>query len=90
MSAGIGARFFFSDADLSPFAGGGLQVAYYHLTRSDSSGSGAGAFAEIGVAGLRSNKVGVYATVRGALPFFTIVDSKYVVPVTLNLGLTFL
>ena len=90
VSAGIGARFFFSDAEFSPFAGGGLQVAYYNLSKSDSGGSGAAAYAELGLAGLRSNKVGVYATVRGAAPFFMIADDKYVVPLTLNLGLTFL
>lgn len=90
VSVGIGARLFFSDAEFSPFAGGGLQVVYYNLSKSDSGGSGAGAYGELGLAGLRSNKVGVHASIRAAAPFFLIADTKYVVPLTLNLGLTFL
>lgn len=89
VSAGLGARFFLSDSDFSPFLGGGLQVVYYQLGPGAGS-SGAGAYTEIGVAGLRSSKVGIHDSLRGALPFFTIKGDAYVVPVTLNLGLTFL
>lgn len=91
LSLGIGGHWFFSDADFAPFVGGGLQVAAYGLTKNGSSGSGLGTFGEIGLAGFRSSKVGVFTTARAAFPLFDVDPGKgYVVPLTLNLGLTFL
>jgi hypothetical protein len=91
LSLGIGGQVFFGDTDLAPFVGAGMQVAKYELTSSWSSGSGLAAFGELGLAGFRSSKVGVFTSLRAALPLFEAAPHKgYVVPVSLNLGLSFM
>ena len=68
-----------------------MQVAGYGLTKNNSSTSGLGTFAEVGLAGFRTSKVGVFTTARAAFPLFDVSPKEgYVVPLTLNLGLTFL
>ena len=83
---GIGSHFYFSQSDFSPLIGGGFEVSSYSIR---SSGSGIGAFGEIGVAGFRTNKVGLMATARVAAPFYDI-GSSYTLPVTMNLSMSFL
>jgi hypothetical protein len=91
VSLGIGGQLFLADTDLAPFVGAGMQLATYQLTSSPSSGSGLAAFGELGLAGFRSSKVGVFTSLRGAFPLFEVAPTKgYVVPVSLNLGLSFM
>ena len=91
LSLGMGGHWFFSDSDFAPFIGGGLQVVGYGLSKNREAASGLGTFAEVGVAGFRSSKVGVFTAARAAFPLFSIAPGQgYVVPLSVNLGLTFL
>jgi hypothetical protein len=90
-SVGFGTSIFFSDADVSPFAGGGLQLAYYRLSQESSGASGLAPFVEAGVAAARSSRVGFSASLRAAVPLFEIGRKDgYALPLSLSLGLTFL
>ncbi len=89
-SLGIGGHAYLNEEDLSPFAGGGFQVVSYSIAGESTQASGIGTFAEIGIAGFRTNKVGVAASVRAAFPLFEFNNSRgYVVPLTLNVGISF-
>jgi hypothetical protein len=99
---GTGARYYTSDDDTAAFVGGGVSFAYYQANRSldiNYSGSGFALYGEVGVAFLRSSGVGVLASLRSDLPLFTLdqdqynddgtlsTTSRYVVPISLTLGL---
>lgn len=100
----VGGRYYLSDGDFAPFVGGGLGFAYLQLNgvktetfngytyRDDLSGSGFGAFAELGIDIARTNRVGFTTSLRADAPFFTVKsgdDSRYIVPLSLNAGLSF-
>ncbi len=59
---------------------------------SDQSGSGVGAFGEFGLDIGRTDRVGFTLSLRADAPFFTLKgdgDDRYVLPVSLNAGLSF-
>jgi hypothetical protein len=105
-SAGLGARYFLGDTDVAPFAGAGFMLAYFQQNEPAGpaySGSGLGAYAEIGVALWRTNHVGALFSVRADVPTFSLESSSasygaasaaatssiYLVPVSANVGLSF-
>lgn len=94
-SLDIGARYYLSTSDVAPFVGGGLELAYFDLSRkseSDLDGSGFGAFGQLGMEFLRSHHAALSASVRVDAPFFELQGaskSKYVAPLSLNVGVVF-
>ena len=109
-SLGLGARYFLGDGETAPFVGGGLMFAYLEANEgngNNSSGSGFGAYGEVGLAFMRSSHVGAVVNLRADVPVFTLspsaqyddvtgetttpsgASSVYVVPISLNVGLSF-
>jgi hypothetical protein len=106
-SLGAGARYFFTDEDIAPFAGGGVSFAYYQANRDGDqaySGSGLAAYGDVGLSFFRSSTVGAFVSLRADVPFFVLgqtgystdangfysqvtTSSRYVVPISLTLGL---
>lgn len=85
-SLDVGGRFYVTDGDIAPFAGGGFEVSYFKRNGSDDegdgkpaalSGSGAGAFASIGVEALRSHHVGLVVAGRIDMPFYSLEGERY-------------
>jgi hypothetical protein len=81
MALSVGARYYFSDQNITPLVGGGLalstieehkQNAYYSLR-----GGGTSAFAEVGAEFFRLHKTHLIATVRVDAPFYTLTSSTY-------------
>lgn len=81
MAFSVGARYYFSDQNITPLVGGGLalsrieehkQSAYYSL-----EGSGTSAFAEVGAEFFRLHKTHLIATLRVDAPFYTLSSSNY-------------
>lgn len=98
MSAGF--RYYFSDADIAAFAGGGLTLADLRSSQAgaaDYDGSGFGACAEIGAVLLRSSHVGSVVSLRADVPMFALnqpaplggANVQYVAPISINVGLLF-
>lgn len=98
VSWGLGARYFFTDGDFSPYAGGGLALGLLDVQSANFYGDqfGVGAYLRVGVEVLRTHAVRLAFDLRADIPFFGIEEysfdssataSKYVVPVTL--GATF-
>jgi hypothetical protein len=119
-SAGVGARFYQSDADAAPFAGAGFSLAYFNANQPQQvsgasggfgtpggaagagnpfKGSGMATYLEVGYAFMRSSRVGAAVILRADMPIFALNQvnvipglagaSQYVVPASLNVGLTF-
>jgi len=102
-SADVGTRYYFTDDDVAPFAGGGLSFADFSVSQSGSenySGAGPAAYAEVGVGFLRSSFVGAIVSVRADVPMFSLNqnnfdfnggpetgNSRFVIPLSLNVGL---
>jgi hypothetical protein len=103
-SADVGARYYFTDDDIAPFAGGGLSFANFNVSQPDYgnySGSGPAAYGEVGVGFLRSSFVGAIVSLRADVPMFSLdqsnydfnddgletTASRYVIPLSLNVGL---
>ena len=78
-SLDVGGRYYFSDGDFAPFAGAGLGASYISIrdTSGGLSGSGVGAYAELGATMLRSGKVGFYASLRADVPFYSLQGTTY-------------
>ncbi len=98
VSWGLGARYFFTDGDFSPYAGGGLALGLLDVQSGDFYGDrfGVGAYLKVGLEILRTHAVRLAFDIRADLPFFALDEysfesgataSKYVVPV--SLGATF-
>jgi hypothetical protein len=102
-SADVGARYYGTDDDIAPFAGGGLSFATFSVSQSSASnysGAGPAAYGEVGIGFLRSSFVGAIVSLRADVPMFTLnqnnydfnggittTSSKFVIPVSLNVGL---
>jgi hypothetical protein len=102
-SADVGARYYGSDDDIAPFAGGGLSFATFSVSQSGGnnySGSGPAAYGEVGIGFLRSSFVGAIISLRADVPMFmlnqnnydynggfTTTNSRFVIPLSLNVGL---
>jgi len=100
---GGGARYFLSDGDTSTFLGAGASLAYFQANQTSApqfTGSGLAGYGEIGVAFLRSSKMGALVSLRADVPMFSLTQqsneegqgggaTQYIVPVSINLGLLF-
>jgi len=78
------------DGNVAPFLGTGLVLGYYDAIGRDRdrSGSGLATFVALGVDAMRNARIGARAFVRADVPFFAL-EGRYVVPVSLNVGLAF-
>ncbi len=76
----LGGRYFFSDADFSPYVGGGLEWMYLNLQVPSESfqgnNGGLGAFADAGVEILRTHHAHLAIGARLDLPFFSIQNTN--------------
>jgi hypothetical protein len=75
-SIGVGARYFLSDGDVSPYLGGGIAASWLTVEDDDrnyhAEGSGFGAFAEVGVELLRLHGSRLILGVRADAPFYQV------------------
>ncbi len=75
----VGGRYYFSEADFSPYVGGGLEWMYLNLQVPSESfqgnNGGLGAFADAGVEVLRTHHAHLSLGARLDLPFFSIQNS---------------
>lgn len=91
---GVGARYFLSDSDFSPYIGGGTGFSAYNATAMSNSwgGTGLNLYGEAGVEAFRTHRVSMIAGLRADAPLFALADGsdkKYAVPVSLNVGMVF-
>jgi hypothetical protein len=85
---GIGGQVYLGSGDVAPFVGAGLDFSYVSLVGKDDTGSGLGAYGELGVEFMRTNRTGLLVAARADAPFYA-VRGTYVAPLSLNLGLVF-
>jgi hypothetical protein len=80
-SVGVGARYYLSDADVSPFVGVGPMLAYFkaneHDVLSGYQGVGFGAAAEAGASFYRSSHAGILVALRVDVPTFLLKTTNY-------------
>jgi hypothetical protein len=92
-SLDIGARYYMSTSDVSPYIGGGFTLSYFDLSRagaSDVSGSGIGAYGNLGVEFMRSHPMAFTLSARADVPFYALKgdgETRYVTPLSLNVGI---
>ncbi len=106
---GVGARYFITDGDVSPYVGGGTGFSAYNAKASDGSttsydgsysyarsyegsGSGMNVYGEAGIEAFRTHRVSMIAGLRADAPLFALSDGgdkRYVVPISLNVGMVF-
>jgi hypothetical protein len=77
----MGARYYLSDADFSPYLGGGFAWSYLSLTDNvhndfDGNRTGLGAYAEAGVEFLRTHHSHVAAGIRVDAPFYSLPNNR--------------
>jgi hypothetical protein len=75
VSASIGARYFTSNKEVSPYAGGGLAYSYFSVTLPggfDGASSGLGAYLDAGVEILRTHHAHLALGARLDAPFFAL------------------
>ena len=76
----VGGRYFFSDADIAPYVGGGLEWMYLNLSVPNESFSGnnggLGVFADGGIEILRTHHTHLAFGARLDLPFFSIQNNN--------------
>lgn len=91
----VGARWYLSNSDVSPFVGAGLGLTYVNLTQNSGQsldGSGFGGHVVAGVELMRTHHTAASVSVRLDTPFFEVEGGRktaYVVPASLNVGLLF-
>lgn len=96
---GLGARYFFSETNTSPFVGGGFALSYVDFDDGDFSGSGGGlgAYAEVGAEFLRLHESRLVVSLRVEAPFYSVQEqftydlndsdrTQYHVPAILSLA----
>lgn len=77
-SLDVGGKLYLSDGDISPFVGGGFEVCYFGRMAASTDtlgkldGSGAGAFATVGLEALRAHHIGLLLSARIDMPFFNL------------------
>ena len=91
---GVGARYFLTDGDFSPFVGGGtgFSALSAHTDTNSWGGNGLNLYGEAGVEAFRTHRVSMIAGLRADAPLFAMADGsdkKYAVPVSLNVGMVF-
>ena len=96
-SLDAGPRLFFSEGDTAAFVGAGIGIG--HVARSSFKGSGLGAYAEVGVEFLRTERFGLSTSLRVDLPTYQVektsyyrgaelsTQSEYVAPLSLNVAI---
>ncbi len=91
-----GARYYFMDSDVTPYAGAGVGLSKMGVNRDASGkstdGGGFSAYAEIGLDALRTHRIGFTASLRMDAPLYALKDggdSEYVLPTSLMVGLQF-
>lgn len=84
MSFGVGARWFLTDTDFSPFVGGGLSFLTISTDGTDDGGdyeelskTGLGAKVELGVEALRLHESRLIAALQVDVPFFELERDDY-------------
>jgi hypothetical protein len=78
-AASVGARYFTSNKEISPYFGGGLSYSYFSVTLPggfDGNNSGLGAYGDAGVEILRTHHAHLALGVRLDLPFFVLNDQS--------------
>jgi len=85
-SLDVGGRYYFGVANTAPFVGGGAVIGTYDVEVRDQ---GIGGFTEVGIGAMRNSSVGVFASLRADLPFFSLKTSGYAVPLMFNVGVAF-
>lgn len=102
-SLDAGARYYFSDGDVAPFAGGGVAISAIGVERDadgDLDGAGFGAYGAVGVELLRTHHTSLETSLRVDAPFYALhgysysrsasyAETAYVMPISLNVGLSF-
>ena len=76
----VGTRYYFTDDDIAPFAGGGLSFANFSVSQTGGesyTGSGPAAYGEVGVGFLRSSFVGAIVSVRADVPMFSLNQNSF-------------
>ncbi len=110
---GVGARYFITDGDVTPYVGGGTGFSAYNASTSSAgarsndysnggsysygssysgSGSGMNVYGEAGIEAFRTHRVAMIAGLRVDAPLFALSDAgdkRYIVPVSLNVGMIF-
>ena len=97
---GIGARYFLTENDITPYVGAGAGFSVYNMSNngdgSSFNGNGMNLYGEFGVEGFRAHHAVMFASVRLDAPLFALSESdyngsttKYAMPVSFNLGLIF-
>ncbi len=102
---GVGARYFITDGDVAPYVGGGTGFSAYNATTSsggsygqysggsyNGGGSGMSLYGEAGIEAFRTHRVSMIAGLRADAPLFALSDGgdkRYVVPISLNVGMVF-
>lgn len=85
-SAGVGGRYFFSDADVSAFVGAGLAVSgmelsedydYGDMSTPHAEGGGLGAFGEVGVELMRLHSSRMILGLRADAPFYSVEEDAW-------------
>ena len=77
-SLGVGGRYFMGDGDIAPFIGGGLLFAFFQANEAGTaafSGSGFGAYGELGLGFMRSSRVGALLALHVDVPMFSLTQS---------------
>ncbi|MCU0690547.1 MAG: porin family protein [Polyangiaceae bacterium] len=78
----VGGRWFTSDADITPFVGGGLSWSWLEVGDDDfgGEGSGLGFYGEVGVEALRTSKARLVLGLRATLPTYTAKQEVWATP----------
>jgi hypothetical protein len=81
VSFAMGARYFFSEADVSPFVGGGFAWTYESVTDNvhndfDGNHTGLGAYGELGLEFAHTHKTRLAFAVRLDAPFYSLTNSE--------------
>jgi hypothetical protein len=87
---GLGAQAYLGDGDVAAFIGGGVDLGYMMLvdTYAERTGSGFGAYTELGVEFMRTHRTGAFAALRADIPFYALEDNgPYVAALSLSVGL---
>lgn len=91
-----GARYYFMDTDVAPYAGAGVGLSKMGVSRDSSGkstdGGGFSAYAEVGLDALRTHRIGFTASLRMDAPLYALKESgdqEYVLPTSLMVGMQF-
>ncbi|MBL8608808.1 MAG: hypothetical protein JNL38_15900 [Myxococcales bacterium] len=92
-----GARYYFMDSDIAPYAGAGVGLSRFAVNRdtpgdASTDGGGFSGYVEVGVDALRTHRIGFTAGLRMDAPFYALKGGgkdEYVTPTSLMVGMQF-